>query len=342
MQLPPLHVTRAVIQRYARVLARYGDDLGTRPLVLPNGDFFPDRFEGDEPSLQRLVGRLQAHAGMADIPIQATVIPRDADSATKAGGCSSGACSVPASAGTGVPRLVDLGDGWVIQVPEQELSHPVALTTNLARSLAYVFLVETQLEGEVIEPPVDVTADFVAVGLGLGALMMQGAYIYAKSCGGPSIASVTKVGVGELAVASAIFIAMGKHSFRNALRELDTTQKAVLEESRDLVESNRGLIELLTDDAERVAQGTFELTEGAGWLGRLFTRRRKSPPTGGAGLGDIDEALSLEEVESMLIAMPATSHVGHSRPRSPADPARDELKALVSEALGSEALRASR
>src|SRR5690606_9192420 len=206
MQLPPLQVTRAVIQRYARVLARYGDELGQRPLVLPNGDFLPDRFEGDQASLERLVSRLQEHAGMADIPIQATVIPRDADAAPKGGGCSSGACHVPSSTGTGIPRLVDLGDGWVVQVPEQELSHPVALTTNLSRSLAYVFLVETQHEGEIIEPPVDVTADFVAVALGLGALMMQGAYIYAKSCGGPSIASVTKVGVGELAVAFAAFI----------------------------------------------------------------------------------------------------------------------------------------
>ncbi|NLE88125.1 MAG: hypothetical protein GX607_17205 [Myxococcales bacterium] len=341
MQLPPLQVTRAVIQRYARVLARYGDELGQRPLVLPNGDFFPDRFEGDQASLERLVSRLQEHAGMADIPIQATVIPRDADAAPKGGGCSSGACHVPSSTGTGIPRLVDLGDGWVVQVPEQELSHPVALTTNLSRSLAYVFLVETQHEGEIIEPPVDVTADFVAVALGLGALMMQGAYIYAKSCGGPSIASVTKVGVGELAVAFAAFIAMRKHSFRDALRELDTTQRAVLEESRDLIESNRALVELLARDPERVAQGTFELHEGTGWFGRLFTRRRK-PTSVSAELGDLDEALSIEEVESMLIAMPAASQVGHSRSRGAADPAREELKALVSEALVSEGLRASR
>ena len=61
-----------------------------------------------------------------------------------------------------------------------------------------------------------------------------------------------------------------------------------------------------------------------------------------AELGDLDEALSIEEVESMLIAMPAASQVGHSRSRGAADPAREELKALVSEALVSEGLRASR
>lgn len=332
MQLPPLQVTRAVIQRYARLLVRYGDELGTRPLVLPNGDFFPDRFERDDTSLGRLVARMQQYAGMSDIPIDAAIIPRDMDGST-ASGCGSGACGVPSSARSGVPRLVDLEDRWRLQVPEGELSCPIALTANLARSLAYVFLVETQQEGEIVEPPVDVTADFAAVGLGFGALMLQGSYIYAKSCGGPSIASVTKVGIGELAVAVSLFIAKGKHSYRSALRELDTTQKAVLEEARELLEANRSLVRALSEQPARVAEGSFELNEATGWLGRWFAKRRRSDDERRLTDG-LAEELSLEEVEAMLIAMPPASRVGHSRgPARAPDSTRDELKALVSDAL---------
>lgn len=329
MQLPHLQVTRAVIQRYARVLGRYGGEMGNRPLVLPNGSFFPDAFNADQPSLAKLVARLQEHAGLSDIPIEAVVVPRDPEARSSAG-CSSGACAAPAAAGSDVPRLVDLGERWLLQVPEAELAHPVVLTTNLTRSLSYVFLTETRFEGEVIEPPVDVTADFVAVGLGLGTLMLQGSYIYSKSCGGPSIASVTKVGVSELAILCALFIAMGKHPWRDALRELDTTQKVLLEEARDLVESNRPLIQLLATDPQRVAQGKFELEEATGWFGRLFSRRRKPARSGDL----LDENLSLDEVESLLVSFAPRPRAQTAAP----DPARDELKALVSEALGDRAL----
>lgn len=332
MQLPPLQVTRAVIQRYARLLVRYGSELGKRPLVLPTSEFFPDRFDQDEPSLQRLVERMQAHAGLSDIPIEAVVIPRDADGAAATGSCSSGACAVPTNAQTGIPRLVDLEDSWRLQVPEAELSHSIALTTNLSRSLAFVFLVETQLEDEVIEPPVDVTADFVAVGLGLGALMMQGAYVYTKSCGGPSVASVTKVGLDELSVAFALFIATGNHSFRGAHRALETTQQSLLEEARHLIESNRSLVNLLANNPSRVARGDFELEESFGWLGRFFAKRRKSAGTS----SPLDGDLSLDELESMLIAMPHADRT--ARRRNASNPQRDELKDLVSQALSERAV----
>lgn len=331
MQLPPLQVTRAVIQRYARLLVRYPDELGTRPLVLPNSDFFPDRFERDNASLARLVTRMQEHAGMSDIPIETAIIPRDAEAAAL-NGCCSGACAHPASARSGVPRLIDLEDHWRLQVPEAELSLPIVLTANLARSLAYVFLVETRHPGEVIEPPVDVTADFTAVALGFGTLMLQGSYIYAKGCGGPSIASVTKVGIGELAVAVSLFIAMGKHSFRAAVRELDTTQQAVLEQGRDLVEANRSLVRALVEHPARVAEGSFELHEATSWLGRWLSKwRRTSEEREQAP--ELPEDLSIEEIEAMLIAMPPASRIGQARDLGKVNPARDEVRALVSEAL---------
>jgi hypothetical protein len=330
MQLPPVQVTRAVIQRYARIIERYDAELGVRPAVLPTAEFFPDRFEQDQTSLERLVRRMQEHAGMGDIPLTVTVVPRGAERAALSS-CSSGACSVPSTAGSGVPRLVDEDGHWRLQIPEAELSHPIALTTNLARSLAFVFLVETQEDGEILEPPVDVTADLVAVALGFGVLLLQGSHIYAKSCSGPSIASVTKVSLGELAVAFALFAARGGHSTRGAMRELEATQRAVLDEAHALIQSNRGLLTRLERDPASVALSKFELGEARSWLSRLFTRRPAAHVTSER---EIDASMSLEDLEAILIDMPPASQAGRAKVTN-TDPAREELKALVSEALQS-------
>lgn len=330
MQLPPPQVTRAVIQRYARIVERYDAELGARPMVLPNGSFFPDRFERDELSLAKLVSRMQEHAGMGDIPITSHVVPRGAEQAALSS-CSSGGCGLPSTAGSGVPRLVEEDGRWRLQVPEAELAHPVALTTNIARSLSFVFLVETQEEGEILEPPVDVTADLVAVALGFGALMLQGSYIYAKSCGGPSIASVTKVSVGELAVAFALFAARGNHSLRPAMRALEATQRAVLDDANALVQSNRALVGRLDHEPSSVAAGKFELDEARSWLSRLFGRKATQAPQPLLG-GELDASMSLEDLEAILIDMPPASSAGRAK-RARTDPKHEELKALVSEAL---------
>lgn len=334
MELPPAQVTRAVVQRYARVLHRYRDDLGDRPLVLPTSAYFPDLFVGDAASVGALVRRMQHHAGMDDIPIEPVVVaPGGETSSGDTGSCSSGACAVPQAAGSGLPRLVDRGeDGWLLQVPAAELKHPVALTTNLARSLAYVFMVETQLEGEHFEPPVDVTADLVAVALGLGPLMLQGSYIYAKSCGGPQVARVTKMSVVELALVVAAFMAVGEHPPGPALKALDVTQRAALNEATHLMKANRSLVETLRQNPELTARGTFELEESSGLLGGLFRRKSKRPPV--HALGSLDPNLEIDEVESLLIDMPPSSQAGRqSRAPAKLDPEKEELKDLVGEAL---------
>jgi hypothetical protein len=202
------------------------------------------------------------------------------------------------------------------------------MTTNLARALSYVFLVETQREGELLEPPLDVTADFIAVGLGFGALMLQGSYIYAKSCGGPQIASVTKVGVSELAIAVALFAYLKDHKLGPALKELDVTQRTALQEAGRLIKANKKLVERLATQPDRVAVENFELSEPGAFLGGMMKRLSRKPSTP-ASLADIDPNLDLDEVESLLIDMPPASLAGRSR-RSPNN---DELASLVAEAL---------
>jgi hypothetical protein len=330
MQLPSVQVTRAIIQRFARLRARLGAELGERPLVLPNADFFPDVYRQDADSAANLTERMLEHAGMLDIPVRTRVVRLGA-SEPSASSCSSGACGVPPASGQGLHRVADEGESWLLQIPEPELKHPVALTTNLARSLAFIFLVETKKDDEVLEPPVDVTADFTAVALGFGPLMLQGSYIYAKSCGGPQIASVTKVSVSELAVAVALFAALGQHRLGTALKQLDVTQRSLLSEADHLLRANKKLIGQLRADPEWVARGTFSLEAPGGMLSNLLRGLLdKKQDLQDPALTDLD----IDEVEALMIDMPPSSSVvgRPSRPPTP-DPTRDELKNLVTESL---------
>jgi hypothetical protein len=206
----------------------------------------------------------------------------------------------------------------------------------LARSLAYIFLVETQREGELLEPPLDVTADFIAVALGFGTLMLQGSYIYAKSCGGPQIASVTKVGVSELSLVVALFAELGGHKLPPALKQLDLTQREALEQAGGLFRANKKLVERMSREPARVAVEKFDLAEPGAFLGAMFKRLSRKPTP--ARLADIDPNLDLEEVESLLIDMPPASQAG--RRRAPSSKTSDELRQLVADALTESQARA--
>ena len=331
MQLPPLQVTQALVGRYCRLLHRYRDDLGERQLVLPNGQFFPDKFSGDVDSVRSLVARMQAHAGLPDVPLTVELVPHESPG-SGASSCGSGGCSVPQS-GSGLERLVDQGDSWLLRVSDAELRHPVALTTNLARSLAFIFLVETQREGEVLEPPVDVTADLIAVALGFGPLMLQGSYIYAKGCGGPQVASVTKVGVAELAVVVALFGLLGEHHMSLALRELDVTQRALLAEAHELLRSNPALIARIRRSPLDVSTLDFQLAPSKSFIARFFSTKKKQKPQSGVRMEAISADMDLDEVESLLIDMPPSSRAGRSLSSRPPDARKAELSSLVADAF---------
>lgn len=332
MQLPPLQVTRAVIQRYARLMHRYGADLGERPFVVPNATFFPDTFRGDEESVGQLVSRMQEHAGMHDIPIECRVVAPGAPQPA-ASSCSSGACGVPMTAGGGLERMVDQGESWLLQVPASELKHPVALTTNLARSLAFIFLVETQKEGELLEPPVDITADLIAVSLGFGALMLQGSYIYAKSCGGPQIASVTKIPVAELSIAVGLFAALGEHKLSPALKELEVTQRAGLTEAARLMAANKDVVRAVKKTPDSMSRTEFPLHEGGSFITALLSKLKKKPADE-SPLDAISAHMDLDDLESLMIDMPPSSRAGRTSQIPPApDPEKDELKSMVADAL---------
>jgi hypothetical protein len=347
MELPDLASRAELVRRYARLLENFGSEIGERPLVRHNGDFFPDVFEKDELSVGRLVRRLQAHAGLTDIPLQVRLLSlADSEHEDGAGGhasgsCGSGACG-PAKVGAGpnAARLEEREDGWVLNVFDAELHHPVALTCTLARTLAQLFLHETQNETAVVEAPLEVSVDLACVALGLGTLALEGSYVYAKSCGGPSVTQLTTLSVGELAVACSLFIAVGGHSGRRALAELGTTQRALLAEANEWAASNGRLIQQLASDPGQLASSAPKLGDTKPWLLRLFDRtpRRAEPSLERVLAGEVGDAELVElarRAQKPDAARAAEPDARTSESRKQSDARREELRALVDEALRS-------
>lgn len=282
MELPDDRTLRELLRRYASLVERFGPDWGTRPLVLPNGKFFPDTFSGDLPSVSRLLRRMQQHAGMSDIPIEVSLLGVDGSSeACGSGGC--GSCAAPSvSPEVAAARLVDLGDGWRITVDPSEVHSPVVLTAALARELGHVFLLEESSAARPIEEPLEVTVELTAVGLGLGTLLLAGSYLYQKSCGGPSVAHLTALGVSELSIAFCMFAKMGGHGLRQARAELGATQRAALDEADTWLASNPEVSRLLSSDPLRLVLGDFELSPPKSWVARVLggllpTQRAAAP-----------------------------------------------------------------
>lgn len=277
MELPDERGLRELVQRYASVIERFGEDIGERPMVLPNGRFFPDVFTGDLPSVARLLRRMQEHAGMADIPVQLGVHDPEQASGEACGSGGCGSCATPeVPSELSAARLVDLGDAWRLNIAPAEARNPVVLTATLARALAHVFLLEETSAARPIEEPLEVTIELTAVALGFGTLLLAGAYLYQKSCGGPNVACLTALGLGELSVAFALFCKQGGHSMRQARAELEVTQREQLSEAETWMLSNPQVSQLLSKEPLRLVLGDFELSEPKSWVMRLFSGSRSS------------------------------------------------------------------
>ncbi|MCC6217218.1 MAG: hypothetical protein IT376_20335 [Polyangiaceae bacterium] len=301
--MEPLSLQHAgeVVRRLARVRVRFAGDAGARPLVLPDAAFFPDRFAGDQRSVDRLARRLQRHAGLQDIPISVSLVDANGDpvepsgGACGTGGCGSGACgSTPA--GGGVTRVLEEGDGWRVHVVESELADPVVLTVALARALARIFLEESREPAETIDEPVEATTDLAAVLLGLGVLLLEGSHVYRKGCGGPSVGKLTALGPAELACALAFEGAAAGWDLGAARPHLSPTQREVFDDACAVAATNEGVAVRLELEPAALAASGVALAEAKSWLGRLLARRRRPRSAREA----LDRGASLEELEALV------------------------------------------
>lgn len=287
-------------------------------MVLPNADFFPDRFTGDRASTQQLLERMQEHAGLVDIPVDVALAATDMDDLAAAHACA-GSCAAPNTAAPN-QRIIPHSDGWIVQLSPGELHHAVALTCTLARSLGSIFLVESAPRPEVIEAPIETSVDLAATALGFGALLLEGSHIYSKSCGGPSIAQVTSLNVGEQALVFAIFSHVHGHKPQRAMSELSTTQRSALGDALYWGKEQRSLLDRLKREPQALLGGPLELHHGLPWFSRLFNKRTKPED-------DLQRALDGE------VEMPLLKPAGPRAIKKPTDPARDELRALVNDAF---------
>lgn len=324
VQLPEPPIQRVVIQRYAEVLEALQLTPGEQPLVLPTSEWFPDRFTGDQASFEGLVARMQGYAGLEDQEIEAVLVGAEEAASCGAGGCGTGGCATPKQPLEG-PRLVARDSGFRFEMPAAAVAHPIALTAGVARLLGQLRLVR---RGNLAADAV--LAELSATALGFGVLLLEGSYLYSKSCGGPSVGTTTALSVGELGLAMAIFLEFEGHKPRAALAELSTTQRAVLEEARAVVESNRSIVEQLKARPQRIQQGRFELGEARSFLARWFSGKKKRTPGDAESLAlvALERGDSVENIAALLDQAPNASALKAQKPR-----AQDDVGDLVDEAL---------
>jgi hypothetical protein len=310
------------------VLSKLELEAGEQPAVLPNGEWFPDTFKGDIESLERLVCRMQGYAGLEATEIGVRFSgeePGEGSSCSpaKASSCGSCAPTVPGADEVGLERTAD---GFTMTLPRSVVAHPIAMTSTVARMLGAVRLLEA---GET--NPTAERAELSAVALGFGVLLLEGSYVYAKSCGGPSVTKLTALGCAELSFAFSLFSATEGHSIGDARKELSTTQRAAIDEAWALVRSNKKLVERLKTDPDAVAADRFDLGESRSWLAGVlgFGGRKKPADAEAAALEALERGDDLDHVAALVQRAPEN--------RAPAaakrERVRDDVSDLVDEAL---------
>src|SRR6188474_156417 len=123
MDLPAEPRLRWLLRRSATLLG-----LGAEPvrgLVQPNGDYFPDAFDGSPRALTALLARIQHHAGLSHLPVELAVMSPNPEAQSSGGGCSSGACGGAGKLDLRTDRLTLRDDGgYRVTIAAAEVRHP--------------------------------------------------------------------------------------------------------------------------------------------------------------------------------------------------------------------------
>jgi len=297
-------------------------DSGAEPvsgLVLPNGEFFPDAFDGSADALLRQLRRVLEHAGLADVPVELQLVTPEGE---VAGGCKSGGCSAPLLRAPLKHRVARVGDRFVVAVSTGEARHPTALMTALVRATSAIFLAEAELDEELEPREREAYADVAGALLGFGVLLANGSHITHKGCSGVTVQSATALPLEEQAVLLALSCALFGLSARAAASELDAEARSRFEEARAWLDANRGVVELVREDRRAIEADRYALAEPGGWLSRLFRGGRSAVTT---PTGDELDAVAREVVDG---AAGRDADAARAKARRMAD-----LRAAVDEAF---------
>ncbi len=317
MDVPREEALRWLVARYATLRAAHGEAMGIPPLVEPTASYFPDAFEPTGPGVAQLLSRTLEHAPVAaDLDVRLRFV--DAEAGTEGGcgtgGCGTGACEAKEERRL-LDRVIDAGDGYLVELSSSDVRHPTLLTTSLARCAGAIVLSEA---GEDVAPDeIGPMSEMAAVVAGFGVLLCNGAYVFGKSCGGVRVQQHTHLSVEELTVALALFTKV--HGIRAGLARahLETTPREAFAEAVRWADSNPDLIADLRDRPEVLSDGIFKLQPVklmAGLMNRLFA--------GGSASSSVD------------LGAPAPLPARPRPPRSAEEQRRlDEARALVDAAL---------
>jgi hypothetical protein len=319
MDLPAESQLRWILKSTADLL-----ELGAEPirgLILPTGEFFPDRFDGTPGSVAALMARVQDHAGLADLQVDLTLVTPEGEAQKVS--CSSGACGGLGKIDTRLDRVARNDDGaYTVTLAAGEVKSPIVLTTTMVRAVATMFMTEADAYAGVPLPEREPLTDLAAVLLGFGVLMANGSYIYMKGCSGVSVHSATKMPVDELTVALGLFCRLHDVPERAAAKHLEVTPAEHFDEGYAWASSNHAVVKMLKKNPDAVRGGEYTLQPSRSWLARVLgVGAKKAPRTA-------DEELA--ELERSVRASGAT-------PKKAMDPAKAkklaELRALVDESL---------
>ena len=190
------------------------------------------------------------------------------------GGCGSGACG-PGDAPKVVAKggVLETEDGYAVVLEQSDVGQPKLLTASLARSMGRLVLFEADEE---VDPRVEgALSELTAVACGLGVILLNGACVYKKGCGGMRRHQGTFLGVEELALACALFVRVTDRKPGAVRRHLEVTQKEAFDLALDWVDGQPKLVRALTKDPSSLADGIFTLEEKKGLLSRFLTRKRE-------------------------------------------------------------------
>lgn len=306
MDLPREESLRWIVSRYAGLQARHAEGIGSPDLVQPTADYFPGGFTPTPEGVARLLAHLLEYTPVrAGLDVRLRFVDDDGHEheeeghcgagggcggggcgkeggcgcskeggscGTKAGGCGTGGgCGTKAGDGKLRDRVLEAGDGYVLELPVDVAGDPVALATTLARAVGTIVLAEAS--EDVTADEVGGMSELAAIASGLGVLIASGAHVYGKSCGGARVSRHTHLAIEEASVALALFAALHRMKPSQAKTYLETTQLEAFGEAHDWVESNPAIVTQLRTRPEVLEAGMFKVEPTKGFFGKLFARR---------------------------------------------------------------------
>lgn len=266
---------RGIVAHLAHLRAAYGEAFADPDLVEPNGDYFPDEFKLDPESVERLLRRMLGYAPLSeDLAIGLGFIEPDGE--VKGGGCGSGACGTGGLKEVARGGAIETDEGYAALVHVQDVGEPAILTTALARAAGRIVLFEADEEVDARDE--GALSELTALASGLGLLLLNGACVYKKGCGGMKRHQATYLGLEEIALGVALFVRATKKKPGVVRRHLEVTQKEAFDAALNWVDGQPSLVAALADRPETLEDGVFPFEAKKGILSRLFARKSDDEP----------------------------------------------------------------